>query len=137
MAGAAGVMGMAFIPYYNHLMEILETNKELKKSAQGIFKQVAWGAGGTVVGGVLLGPPGALIGGIAGSVIGYCKSDNYTAMIVVIKNMSDGDKEELVKKIQELVGSSSIEALTRFIGSQVQRDLLLRVIRDVVNTKGG
>ena len=32
----------------------------------GIFKQMAWAAGCTAVGGVVGGPPGALIGGIAG-----------------------------------------------------------------------
>lgn len=33
---AAGVLGMAFIPYYNQLMEILSTNPDLRKSAKGI-----------------------------------------------------------------------------------------------------
>ena len=32
---AADIVGMAFIPYYNHLMEILQTNKELEKTAKG------------------------------------------------------------------------------------------------------
>lgn len=34
---AAGVMGMAFIPYYNQLMEILSTNPDLRKSAKGVY----------------------------------------------------------------------------------------------------
>lgn len=114
----AGVLGMAFIPYYNQLMTILETNDELKKSAKGIFKQMAWAAGGTAVGGVLLGPPGAMIGGVAGSFVGYMCSDEYTAMIKVLKNLNDQDKAKVVKAVQELVGSSSIEALTRFIGTR-------------------
>ena len=32
----------------------------------GIFKQMAWAAGGACVGGVVGGPPGALVGSIAG-----------------------------------------------------------------------
>ena len=32
----------------------------------GIFKQMAWAAGGACVGGVVAGPPGALVGSIAG-----------------------------------------------------------------------
>jgi hypothetical protein len=32
---AANLAGMAFIPYYKHLMEILETNAELKKTSKG------------------------------------------------------------------------------------------------------
>lgn len=135
----AGVLGMAFIPYYNQLMTILEINDELKKSAKGIFKQMAWAAGGTAVGGVLLGPPGAMIGGVAGSFVGYMCSDEYTAMIKVLKNLNDQDKAKVVKAVQELVGSSSIEALTRFIGNQVQRDLFLKVLHEVVGNiqKGG
>ncbi|XP_061192421.1 uncharacterized protein LOC133200674 [Saccostrea echinata] len=135
----AGVMGMAFIPYYNQLMTILETNDELKKSARGIFKQMAWAAGGTAVGGVLLGPPGAMVGGVAGSMIGYICSDEYTAMIKVLKNLNDEEKQKVVKAVQELVGTSSIEALTRFISQQVQRDMLLKLLRDFVGDiqKGG
>ena len=33
----AGVLGAAFIPYYAHLMEILEANQEMKKSAKGTY----------------------------------------------------------------------------------------------------
>lgn len=32
---AAGLAGMAFIPYYNHLIQLLETNEELKKTGKG------------------------------------------------------------------------------------------------------
>lgn len=32
----------------------------------GILKQMAWAAGGTCAGGVVAGPPGALVGGIVG-----------------------------------------------------------------------
>jgi hypothetical protein len=33
---AAGVLEMAFIPYYNQLMEILSTDEDLRKSSKGI-----------------------------------------------------------------------------------------------------
>ena len=33
----------------------------------GIFKQMAYAAGGTCIGGVVAGPPGALVGGIIGT----------------------------------------------------------------------
>ena len=32
---AAGLVGMAFIPYYTHLMDILDTDEELRKTARG------------------------------------------------------------------------------------------------------
>ena len=74
---------------------------------------------------------------VTGSVIGYCKSDEYSSMVTVLKNLSDAEKQELVKKVQELVGSSALEALTAFIGSQVQRELLLNVVRQFANDKTG
>ncbi|XP_048249186.1 uncharacterized protein LOC124128135 [Haliotis rufescens] len=135
---AANVLGMAFVPYYNHLMTILETNKELKKTATGIFKQVAWGAGGTIAGGVVGGPVGAMVGGLAGSLMGYCMSDEYQSMITTLKGLTDEDKRQLVSQVQGVVGSSGLEALTRFIGAQAQREILLNVLNKfTTDLKGG
>jgi hypothetical protein len=72
-----------------------------------------------------------------GAVYGYCTSDNYDSMLTVIRNLSDSDKQRLVEKVQELVGSPTLEALTAFIGSQVQRELLINCIRGVLQNKGG
>jgi hypothetical protein len=69
---------------------------------------------------------------VSGSIIGYCRADEYTAMVTVLKNLSTSDKEELVRKVQELVGTTGIEGLTRFIGSQVQREMLLGLLREVM-----
>ncbi|XP_076469717.1 uncharacterized protein LOC143300045 [Babylonia areolata] len=126
---AAGVMGMAFIPYYRHLMDILDTDQELKNTARGIFKQVAWAAGGTAIGGIVGGPVGAMVGGLAGSMLGYRYSSDYDSLVAVIRNLTDEEKEKIVHKVQELVGSTSIEALTHFIGAQVQREALLNLLR--------
>lgn len=98
---------------------------------------MAWAAGGSCAGGVVAGPPGALIGGIAGALFGYCTADNYDSMLTVLRNLSDADKKRLVEKVQELVGSSALEALTAFIGSQVQRELLINCIQSVLQNKGG
>ncbi|KAJ8304494.1 hypothetical protein KUTeg_018077 [Tegillarca granosa] len=134
----ADYVGMAFVPYYNHLIKLLETSKELKQSAKGIFKQMAWAAGGACVGGVVGGPPGALFGTLAGGVIGFCLSDPYKATITVLKEMSEKDKKRLVEEVQKLVGANGIEALTKFIGGQVQREMLLNLIQKFVNdVKGG
>lgn len=134
---AANLAGLAFIPYYSHLMELLKTNAELRKTATGIFKQVAWAAGGTAVGGVVGGPLGAMVGGVTGSWLGYKFSNDYDSLITVIQELTDQEKQELVTKVQELVGSISIEALTRFIGAQVQREALLTLLRNVVSGKQG
>lgn len=74
---------------------------------------------------------------LSGAVYGYCKSDEYDSMLTVIRNLSDADKKRLVEKVQELVGSSALEALTAFIGSQVQRELLINCIQSVLQNKDG
>ncbi|XP_052099680.1 protein C19orf12 homolog [Mytilus californianus] len=125
----AGIIGRAFIPYYNQLMEILSTNPDLRASAKGIFKQVAYGACGTAIGGVVGGPPGALVGGIGGSVLGYLQSDEYDSLLKVLYSLSDSEKAKLVQKVQEQVGDTGIEALTRFVGTQAHREVLLNLIR--------
>ena len=131
---AAGVLGMAFIPYYNQLMEILSTNEDMRKSAKGIFKQVAYGACGITIGGVVGGALGAMVGGLTGSIIGYMQSDEYDSMINVLMNMSDSEKKRLVQKVQELVGGIGRDALTKFIKNQAQRVDLLYLIQEFTKT---
>jgi len=66
----------------------------------------------------------------AGAAIGYATVDDYDSMVKVLKEMSDEDKKLLVTRIQELVGSSSLEALTSFIASQVNRELFAAAVRE-------
>lgn len=60
-------------------------------------------------------------------------------MLAVLQGLSDDEKAELVKRVQELVGSSGIEALTRFIGTQAQRSSLINLLQSAAKemTKGG
>jgi len=137
---AAAFAGLAFIPYYNQIIDILETNNELKKTAKGIFSQMAYSAGGVMLGGAFGGPVGAMLGGIAGSIYGFTRVDDYDSMVNILKTLSDHEKQELVEKVQALVGSGSIEALTGFIGQQVNRELFATVIREFskgAGSKGG
>jgi len=50
----------------------------------GIFKQVAYGACGTAVGGVFGGPVGAMVGGLAGKIYIYniCLSVIYILLLL-------------------------------------------------------
>jgi len=66
----------------------------------------------------------------AGAAIGYATVDDYDSMVKVLREMSDEDKKLLVTRIQELVGSSSLEALTSFIASQVNRELFAAAVRE-------
>ena len=63
--------------------------------------------------------------------------DHYDNLIKVLRGLSDDEKKELVRRVQELVGSTGLEALTAFIGSQVSRELLLNLVKDFANQKGG
>ncbi|BFZ02171.1 hypothetical protein BsWGS_05210 [Bradybaena similaris] len=150
------LMGMS---YYDDLMHLLKTNPELRQTAKdhttvirlvkwppavcslpwaGKIKQVAWGAGGSIAGAAIGGsiagaaiggPVGAVIGGIACSVIGYRMSDDYQSLIDTLQGLSDEDKAEVVRRVQKLVGADSIEALTIFIRGQAQRCVLLDILR--------
>ena len=66
----------------------------------------------------------------AGAAIGYATVDDYDSMLKVLRGMSDEDKKRLVERVQELVGSSSLEALTSFIASQVNRELFASAVRE-------
>ena len=74
---------------------------------------------------------------VTGSLYGYMQSDPYDSMICVLRSLTEEEKQNLVNKVQELVGSSALEALTTFIGNQVQRELLLNVLQTFLNNKGG
>ena len=63
--------------------------------------------------------------------------DDYDSLINVLRNMSYTEKRRLVQKVQELVGSMEIDALTRFIGNQDGRvDLLRLVYAFTINPQG-
>ena len=51
-------------------------------------------------------------------------------MLKVLREMSEEDKERLVARVQELVGSTSLEALTSYIASQVNRELFAAAVRE-------
>jgi len=63
-------------------------------------------------------------------VLGYATVDDYDSMLKVLREMSEEDKERLVARVQELVGSTSLEALTSFIASQVNRELFAAAVRE-------
>ena len=69
----------------------------------------------------------------SGSYLGYRTVHNYDSMVEVIRGLSDTEKAELVRKVQELVGSTSIEALITFIGQQVNREIFVNLVREFAN----
>ena len=65
-----------------------------------------------------------------GSMAGYMTVDSYDSMVKVLRDMSDKDKQLLVKGVQQLVGSSTLEALTAFLGQQVNREIFMHFVKE-------
>lgn len=110
--------------YFQKLVEIVLSIPEAKRSAKGITKQVVWTGGATIAGGLLFGPFGGMVGGIAGSLIGYVISDKYPPLIKALLNLNKEDKMRVVEAVQNLVGSVSIEKLTEYVKNENTRTIL-------------
>ncbi|XP_077992117.1 uncharacterized protein LOC144446240 [Glandiceps talaboti] len=121
------------IRYYDHLMDLMSTNAELKKSATGIMKQTLWSAGGTIAGGAVGGPAGALAGGLLGAAFGYLTSDDYQAMLTVLQDLSDEEKAEIVCKVRRAVGSELLGELTSWIALSSSIPTLLEILKPFIS----
>ncbi|CAL1535574.1 unnamed protein product [Lymnaea stagnalis] len=113
---------------FEQLMGVLRENPELYKSTTGIFKAVLWLAHGTVAGGIVYGPEGALIGGMVGSVIGFITSNEYQPMMKVLQGMDQEERDELLRKVHALVNDDSEDALAKFVLSEENRMSLLELL---------
>ena len=85
---------------YGTLVEFLTDNPEMKKAAAHSIRQGLLAGGGTVVGGLLLGPIGGLIGGIAGSVVGFLQAPNYEGMVQNIRHLERSRQEQLMSQVK-------------------------------------
>jgi len=72
---------------------------------------------------------------LTGGLYGYTRVSEYDSLIKVLRDMNNEQKKELVSKVQQLVGSGGIEALTEFIGSQVKRELFVNLVHSFVTSK--
>ncbi|PAV63411.1 hypothetical protein WR25_11432 [Diploscapter pachys] len=107
-----------------------ENDKKLRDTMLGVAKQTGYTAAGAVSGGLMFGPPGALVGSVIGAVVGYQMSEDYDNIITVLRGMSDEDKARLGTKVQGLVGAVSIEEFVRWIQNEGHRALLLGVLSE-------
>ncbi|XP_006813155.1 uncharacterized protein LOC102803710 [Saccoglossus kowalevskii] len=126
-------MALTMYAYYDHIMFVMATNDQLKKSATGVAKQTAWTASGSVVGGVVGGPAGALVGAVLGAAIGYWSAEDYEATITVLKNLNDEDKQELVKRVQMMVGSTGLDALTDWLKISTNHRIFIEAVRAIIS----
>ncbi|VDM62855.1 unnamed protein product [Angiostrongylus costaricensis] len=65
------------ILYFREVFKVIEKSQSLRQTFVGVAKQTGWTALGTVAGGLLVGPLGALVGGVIGAACGYNYSSDY------------------------------------------------------------
>lgn len=97
------------INYLTLVVDHVASNKKFSKTVKEVSKQAGCGAAGTVAGAVIAGPLGALIGGIAGSSIGYALTQPYDGILQHVLKMSKEEKAELVAQIRGMVGANAIQ----------------------------
>ncbi|KHJ88492.1 hypothetical protein OESDEN_11712 [Oesophagostomum dentatum] len=85
--------------YLNEVLKIMDASKPLRDTLVGVAKQTGCAAAGTAAGGLLMGPLGALVLGIAGAWYGYQCSDDYDDFITTIRSMSDREKAAVSKQV--------------------------------------
>ncbi|KAL6724440.1 hypothetical protein Aduo_019331 [Ancylostoma duodenale] len=123
------------IVYLNEVLKIMEGSKPLRDTVVGVAKQTGCAAAGTAAGGLLMGPLGALVGGVMGAVYGYQCSDDYDNLICSLRSMTDREKRLASAQIQRLVGSASIEEFMRYIATEAHRELLIGILSDFIRQK--
>ncbi|KHJ93191.1 hypothetical protein OESDEN_06905 [Oesophagostomum dentatum] len=80
------------VVYLNEALKILDSSKPLRDTIVGVAKQVLCAAIGSAAGGLLIGPRGALLGGIAGAILGYFWSSDYDNIVSSLRAMDDREK---------------------------------------------
>ena len=87
--------------HYSVLMQFLQNSRAMKETAQGSLRQGLICGGSAVTGGLLLGPLGGLVGGVAGSIYGFLTSPNYEGVIQQFVQMEDTEqRQRLLKSVR-------------------------------------
>ncbi|VDL81875.1 unnamed protein product [Nippostrongylus brasiliensis] len=128
-------IGKMSVAYFNEIVRVVNHSAPLKKTVGGVATQTGYAAAGTALGGLLMGPGGALIGGIMGALMGYQNVSDYDGLVYALGAMSDQEKQLVSQRVQALVGSVSIEELVRYVSTEAHRELLLGVLSEFVKTR--
>lgn len=122
------------------LMIVLADEDQLKISARnstlgGVVAGVA-----TTVGGLLIGPPGLLIGGALGGILAYWKARKFKSVSQVISDMNTSQKQVLFDAMKDIIGSlnsGDYLSLVAFLSSgpgllirQQLKDKIVSFVRD-------
>ena len=87
------------------LMVVLADEDQLRVNARnstlgGVVAGVA-----TTVGGLLIGPPGLLIGGALGGILAYWNARKFKSVSQVINDMNTSQKQALFDAMKDIIGS--------------------------------
>jgi hypothetical protein len=80
--------------HYQVVMDFLQNNDRMKQTAINSIRQGLICGGGAVAGGILLGPVGGLLGGIAGSIYSFTTTPKYDGIIQQMIHMDDVQKRD-------------------------------------------
>jgi len=75
--------------YHSELLRFLSESNDMKQALKGSIKQGLYSFAGTVAGGLLLGPAGALAGSLIGAGAGYARSEDYDGIIVAVSELDE------------------------------------------------
>lgn len=134
--------------YYTALMEFLTDNDGMRAAAAGSLKQGLAAGGGAIAGGLLLGPLGGLVGGVAGSLFGYYSThtgpQSYQGVLQHVATLEPNQRDQLVRAVQlSLVHAGANarsfespqqfkEALLQFAGQRIVRDQIWKACVDAL-----
>ena len=122
------------------LMVVLADEEQLKVSSRnstlgGVVAGVA-----TTVGGLLIGPPGLLVGGALGGILAYWRARKFKSVSQVISGMNASQKQLLFDAMKDIIGNLNFvdhSALLAFLSSgpgllirQQLMDRMVSFVRD-------
>ena len=126
MAAVNVYRAFSFMEELSHIHPDLEAT--FVESAKGGFIAGA----GALVGGLLLGPPGILVGATAGGAAGMLYSSNFKPVWKIVGGMSPSEREKLAKAVASECTRLCVEYLTVSadrLSHDVGRELLKAVMK--------
>ena len=126
-------------------MRVLATvaeESELRATIKGSVSGGVMAGVMTTAGGLVLGPPGLLVGALVGGGIAYTmQKDKFKPVVDVLKELTPAQKEELYKELQELRQKLSVQDAIELMlliqghGGLVLRNQLIEImVRFLKNT---
>ena len=127
---------------HHELIEFLTNNHEMRKAAKHSLQQGLFAGAGAVAGGFLLGPIGGLVEGIAGSIVGFSRAEDYDGAIHQILKLETSRKSQLVSEVHQVLRTAGAqqlnsaeafkEALVQFASQRAVRDQVWRACLDSI-----